>query len=378
MKEKKKIKFAFVTNIIEDKDIRLEVFYPRLGYFIPLFIWRIVLIVRALLGRGYSCVAKYDTFGRAVGYTIIIELTAKQYVSKRWLKLAKKITLKACFYAQNELRVDIIGLGSLTKSITSGGRYLIQNGITVAVTHGDAYSVASGLSGVEKMIEQFRMRDSVISVIGAYGKIGRATTLILSELGYKVIAMARDIETLKRIRKESKNTIEITDNLHYALNNSQLAIMATSAPFSIITEDLLKEDRIYYLYDIGQPYNLFPNDYWSLIKKGYKIVRVDGGFEGVNRDFDIGFWMRLNKGVMYACFVELVLQALVGDLNNYVGAVDLKHVDVTMKRAEEWGFFHLPFSCYNRPLKEVLNEVITIQQKMSETKGKLNQIVAML
>lgn len=378
---KDKIRYAFVSNIIEDKDVRLSVFYPILGWIIPLFVWRILFIIKALLGRGYICVAEYDTFGKAIGYTILIEMTARQYVSKRWLKLGKKVTLKACLYAQNELKVDIIGLGSLTKSITSGGRYLKQNGITVAVTHGDSYSVASGLNGIEQMIMQLKMGNSgkpIISVIGAYGKIGRAIVLLLSAQGYKVIAMARNMGKLKKLKQETDNKVVITDSLQYAFDHSQLSIMVTSAPFSIITEEMLDKSRTYYFYDMGQPYNLFPADYWKLIKKGYNIVRVDGGFEGGDRDFDINFWMRLNKGVMYACFVETVMQALERDFEDHIGQVDVRYVNITRQRAKKWGFYHQTLSCYNNPLKEVITNVVKIQKENIISNSKFEKVAAIL
>lgn len=375
---KNRIKYAFVSNIIEIKDVRLEAFYPILGRMIPLFIWKIILLVKALCGKGYSCVASYDTFGQATGYTILIELTAEQYVSKRWLKLAKKVTLKACLYAQNELGVDIIGLGSLTKSITGEGRHLKQNGIDVAVTHGDSYTVASAIEGIEKMITQFKIRNPVVgsigegavfnrkpvvSVIGAYGKIGRALTLMLVDYGYEVIAMARDTRKLKKLLSESNNRIIVTNNLKYALDESQIAVTVTSATFSIITENVLTRNRIYYLYDLGQPYNLFPETYGELIKKDYQIIRVDGGFVGVDKRLDIGFWMRLDKGYMYACFVETILQALEGDLADHVGLVDIDYVRETKQRAEKWGFKHQPLSCYNSPLKKVIAESLAIQKE---------------
>ena len=95
------------------------------------------------------------------------------------------------------------------------------------------------------------------------------------------------------------------------------------------------------------------------MKKGYRIIRVDGGFEGVRRPFDIGCWMRLNPGVMYACYSEVVTQALERDRNDYLGPVDIDHVMETRQRAQKWGFHHQPLSCFNRPLEEVLEEANT-------------------
>ena len=253
------------------------------------------------------------------------------------------------------LKVDVIGLGSLTKSITNEGYYLKENGISIPITHGDAYSVASGLNGIEMMCERFDLQLKTIAVVGAYGKIGSAMTKILARK-YSVIAMGRKKELLEKLSEETDRPIQITTDLKKALQVSDLAVMATSAPYSIINEKILGNGRPYYLYDLGQPYNLFPDRYWDLVKKGYRIIRVDGGFEGSINALDIGFWMRLNPGVMYACYTEVVTQALEGDLNNYLGPVDIGHVAETGRRAEKWGFCHQPLSCFNRPLDEVLEK----------------------
>ena len=355
MEQTTKTKYAFVANIIEDRDIRLKRFYPTLGKIIPLSVWRGIYIIKALTGNGHRCVAQYDTFGKATGYTVLVTMTAKQMVSKKWSWLARMATLRACRYAQDRLAVDIIGLGSLTKSITNEGYYLKENGISLPITHGDAYSVASGLRGIELMCKRFGIKPESVAVVGAYGKIGRAMTRILSEK-FDVIAMGRKRDLLEKLSKDSRNPIHITTDLKEALDLSQVTIMTTSAPYSIIHEKVLEKGRNYFLYDLGQPYNLFPDRYWNLVKKGYRIVRVDGGFEGTKKPFDIGFWMRLNPGVMYACYSELVTQALEGDRTDYLGPVNIDHVAETKRRADKWGFCHQPLSCFNRPLDEVLDQ----------------------
>jgi predicted amino acid dehydrogenase len=354
-----KIKYAFVSNVIEDTDVRNPVFYPTLGKVIPLSLWRAFFITRALLGKGHKCVAEYDTFGRARGYTVLVTMTAKQMVSKRWAWLGRLSTLRACKYAQEILGVDLIGLGSVTKSITDEGYYLKENGITIPVTHGDAYSVASGLHGIEMLCEKFGLNPKTIAVVGAYGKIGKAMTKLLARK-YDVIAMGRKRELLETLARETEHPIHVTTDLKEALNRSELAVMATSAPYSIVNARSLENGRSFYLYDLGQPYNLFPDQYWALVKQGFRIVRVDGGFEGSRTYFDIGFWMRLNPGVMYACYSEMVTQALEGDLQDHLGPVDVNHVTETRRRADKWGFDHQPLTCFNRPLDEVVRKARTI------------------
>ena len=370
---KRKVKFAFVTNIIQTEDVRLKDFHPVIGWLLPLFLWKQLFIWLTKTWRGFLRVAKYDCLGKAEGHTIVVLLTAKQMVSRKHLRLAKETILKACLYAQNELGVEIIGLGSLAKSITNEGEYLKKHGVNIAVTHGDAYAVASGIAGVQMMEKQFHLKSPVISVIGAYGKVGRAITLLLARQGYEVIAMGRSSKLLKNVQIESGNKIITTTEMKEALDNSQLAIMTTSSPDSIITEEMIELGRAYYLYDLGQPYNLFPEQYWNLIKQGYNIVRVDGGFEKKNgHSIDIQHWMRLNPGIMYACFVETVLQALAQDFDNYVGPVDLDHVQITKQRAKKWGFSHDALTCFNVPLKEVVSQASVLQKVAQQQAVKVD------
>ena len=346
--KKGKTRFAFVTNIIETNDVRLKEFHPILGWMLPLFLWDQIFIWLAKHGHGFLCAAQYDVLDKVEGYTIIVRLTAKQMVSRRYLRLAKETILKACLYAQDELGVEIIGLGSLTKSITNEGEYLKTHGVNIAITHGSAYAVASGIAGVHKMERQFQLKNPIISIIGAYGKIGRAITLLLVKQGYKVIAMGRSLKLLKDIQIESGNKIIITTDMKEALSSSQLVIATTSSTDNIITKEMLEVNRNYYLYDLGQPYNLQPKQYREL-KKRFNIIRVDGGFE-TSPPINIKCWMRLEQGILYACFVETILQALAQDFNNYVGPVGLSHVQTTQQRAKKWGFSHNILTCFGTPL----------------------------
>ena len=52
MNRNEELKYAFVSNIIEDADIRLTGFYPRLGRIVPFFIWRGRYVLNAFFGKG--------------------------------------------------------------------------------------------------------------------------------------------------------------------------------------------------------------------------------------------------------------------------------------------------------------------------------------
>lgn len=356
-------RFAFVANLIERGDVRLKEFYPLLSKFIPLIFWEVILLIKAFFFKGFRVTAIYRT-KKVVGATVICELTPRLMVSRYTAWLARRVVLKACLFAQKNLQVEVIGLGSLTKSITESGLYLKRMGVTVPITHGNTYSVASAYSGIRIFEKQFASAfqgKPSVAVIGAYGTIGEALTQLLIERGYSVIAMGRKIEQLNKLAAFGA---KVTTDLTEAMEKSDIAVMATSAPYSILSPSNLKREKTYFVYDIGQPPNLSPKSYWDLIKQGYSIVRADGGFEGADaEDVDIYFWMRLPKGYMYACFVELIMQTLEGDFQDHLGHIDVGHVERTLGWASKWGFSHQALTCFGKPLKEVLEEAVEKRPK---------------
>ena len=80
----------------------------------------------------------YGTKGRIIG----LKLTAKHIMSQPLDEIRNKI-LDLALFAQNELEIDLIQLGALTTSVTSGGKWLAdQKEYTGFVNHGDSYTSA--------------------------------------------------------------------------------------------------------------------------------------------------------------------------------------------------------------------------------------------
>jgi len=358
-------KLVFLVNMIEAKDVREPEFHPIIGRCLPLFMWNIIFFIRAWLGslgigQPFTALPEYDILGKAKGQHLFLQIPAPmmmgwgvKWIQKITINISRKVIYRAAFYAQDVLGADLIDLGTLIKSVTEKGILIKRQGLRIPLTHGDSYSVASSFKGVEKMMAQFNIPGKVIGIVGCYGTIGKALTQLFLSRGYKVIGMGRKKKALEHFRKRCGNgKLETTTDLEYVLEEANVVVTVTSAAHSLISADILRKDRVYFIYDVAQPNNLSKDAFIELIRQGYKIVRVDGGFEVGPSKLDLGFWLRLPKGLMYACFVEGLMQILEGDTRDHIGEVKLDFVQETIGWARKWGFRHNRLTCFGEELSK--------------------------
>ena len=148
-------KFAFLIHPRDTSDIARRFWFTK---FLPSAF--VEFIIARLSGRfGFTVCAKNIKFTRAgveaEGYIIAVLLNGRQMMSLPKEKTRKRI-LDAVFYTQNELKVDVIGLGSLIASVTDGGAWLVQQpDVDVSITHGDTFTVAVAQQGIEKILEKY-------------------------------------------------------------------------------------------------------------------------------------------------------------------------------------------------------------------------------
>lgn len=382
----KKAKLVFLVNMIEARDVREPDFYPILGRCLPLIIWNIIFFIKAWLaskgiGKAFTVLPEYNILGKAVGQHLFIEIPAPLMMGwgiKRFQKItiniSRKVVYRAAFYAQDVLQADLVDLGTLIKSITEKGTLVKRQGIEIPITHGDSYSVASAFHGIEKMISQFNISKKTIGIIGCYGALGKGLTQLLISQGYKVIGMGRRKETLEHFRRKYGNgKLKVTTDLGYVLEKTGVVVTVTSDVHSLIKADMLEKDKKYFVYDLAQPNNLPRDKFIELINQGYKIIRVDGGFEKGPSELDLGFWLRLPRGLMYACFVEGLMQVLENNTQDHIGEVNLNYVQETMEWAKELGFRHAPLTCYGEELSKDY-----IPQKKTSLSLALARVCALL
>jgi len=277
------------------------------------------------------------------GYIIALKHTAKQIMNMPRNEIQKKI-LEAAIIAQNELDIDIIQLGALTTSVTSGGKWLTnQKEYTGFITHGDSYTAAVTCQATLKALDLFQKhsKDAYIAIVGAYGIIGEAVSKILVSKFYHSILIGPRKEKLKELELKLKGSFEITTDLK--TKHADIIITATSHPTSLLKSEHLKENAI--IIDVSQPPNLSPN----VCNNRQDICRIDGGYVDFSKECPIQIpGMPIGKN--FACITEVIMQAMENERKNHVGSIDLKHLRRTEKWGEKYGFTLNELTNFGQPI----------------------------
>ena len=330
-------KFVILSNLRDESDIPL-VFPECKGNKLPEFkIW-----------------STFDVSGKAQGYIVVLGLTGAQVMDLRHNGSIRNQILRAVFYAQNELQADVIGLTSLTSSITMKGEWLANNeDVSIALTHGDAHAVALAAEGIEivSMKMDKPLSEMTVGIIGAYGLIGCALSTILSKscqqlilVGRKEASLTQLVNNLPKIRLAKVMTsLSIQDVSH-----ADIVVTATSHPESIITAEVLKDNGPIIVYDVSVPQNLNEENYRQLLFKRPNLIRIDGSMASIP-GIDLGITITgVPEGTTFACWAETMMQCLESDHSDHVGDISIEHVRKTMAWASKYYFLHAPFTCFGR------------------------------
>ena len=272
------------------------------------------------------------------GYILALKNTAQQMMSLPRDIIRQEI-LESVLFAQNELDVNIIQLGALTTSVTSGGLWISeQKEYAGFVNHGDSYTAAVTCQTVEKALNTFQKKpsDLNITIVGAYGVIGEAVSKILVPKFKHSILIGRRKKQLKELTTKVKGNYETTTDL--TTKKADVIVTATSHPIALLNADNLKENAI--VVDVSQPVNLSQD----VCQKRPDICRIDGGYV----DFPVKQQIPIPgmpEGKLFSCIVEVIMQAMENERKNHVGSIDLKH----LQKTEEWG------RKYNFVLNELTN-----------------------
>jgi predicted amino acid dehydrogenase len=265
------------------------------------------------------------------GHITGLTLTPKEIMSLSREQVRKKI-LDAALFLQNKLEVDLIQLGALTTSVTSGGKWLTQQKeFKGYVNHGDSYTAAVTCRTVEKALEHFNKKplDLTISIVGAYGVIGEAVSKILVPRFKESILIGRRQNKLEELKLSLNGNYKTTTTLE--TKDADVIVTATSHPTALLNSSHLKKNAI--IVDVSQPPNLAK----EICRKRPDICRIDGGYVDFPEIYNM-IIPGVPPGKIFSCIVEVIMQSMENEKNHHVGSIDLKHLKKTEKWAEKYGF----------------------------------------
>ncbi len=353
-----KRKFAFMIHPREMPD-----FYRRFGnmlgiseesgmkYLPKIFPSSVVeRVLPKLKGRwGFTVCSRFDVSAEIEGYIIAVFLTGRQMINLP-PRLVRTRILDAILFAWEELRVERVGLGAYTAPFTDNGLVVVKDErIHCAVTHGDGLSAASSVEAVRKgaEIKRIALDGSTVAVVGAYGIVGRASSILLSELKpQKMILTGPNERKLGKIKEEVSRgyngEISVSSN-NTVIKEADIIVLSTTAPGSIVVPSMLKQDAI--VVDMAQPHNMDR----EVCRERPDVLRIDGGYMTI-RDINLGFKMGPPEGTTFACLTETIVSMLDGDTANHVGPIDIAFAKKIYGKAQQFGFRLAPLTNFSCPI----------------------------
>ncbi len=280
-------------------------------------------------------------FKETKGRIIALKLSAEQIMNMPREKIRKKILEASCF-AKTKYNIELIQLGGLTTSVTSGGIWLTkQKEYSGYVNHGDSFTAAITSQTLIKTMKKLGKKPSeqVLSIIGAYGIIGEAVSKNLVPKFKHSILIGRRKEKLKELEDSVKGDFEISLDINTI--KADIIITATSHPTALLKTTHLKKNAV--VIDVSQPPNLSED----ICKKRIDITRVDGGYVSFPLQFRIP---GVPDGKLLACIVEVIMQAQENERCSHVGSIDLQHLKKTEKWAKKYGYALQELTNFGKPI----------------------------
>ncbi len=295
-------------------------------------------------GPGFISSPAFDIRGSATGYLVLMLRSGEEVMQNP--VSAAHLVMEMTRFAAEDLDGDVIGLGSLTTSITKGGAlvrdHIAKNGWKIRATHGDTGSVAAirdciGACGVRD--------DESVGIVGAYGVIGTALSRLLAKEGRDLVLMGRQPDKLRAVAeavaKDGGRMPALTGDIA-RMRDVDCVITVTSHTSSLMTPSLVKPGAI--VIDPAVPANTSDDPGWrdpahaNVVVANASQVRVPGvavssAMFGTFDDPD-------GCATTYACLAETLLDAVERDTDHHVGEIDLGFVDEVRARFLRAGFSH--------------------------------------
>jgi fatty aldehyde-generating acyl-ACP reductase len=311
-------------------------------------------LVRARADRGYLTLPPFDVLGVATGYWVWLLESGDELLTD-WAAAERKV-LEVTRHAAEELDADVLGLGSLTTSVTRGGASVVEHierrGWKTRVSHGDSGSVAALLACLDT---RGLAAGDTVAVVGAYGVIGSALARILARRGIRQILCGRKPDRLfqvaDRIARDGGRPPLLTHDLEL-IDGADWVVTVTSHTSSLLAPGAVKPGAT--IIDPAVPANTDDHPAWldpahaNVVVSNASQLRVpgiaiDGKLFGTHDDPD-------GCSTMYGCFAETALDAALGDPSHHVGEIDLQFVEVCAARFSAAGFRHAAPRMFGRLL----------------------------
>ncbi|QNO14834.1 shikimate dehydrogenase [Alkalicella caledoniensis] len=306
-------------------------------------------------------------YNKTSGYFVGCTLTSEQMVN-----LPEKFVLKKIIQSgklAQKLGAKIVGLGAMTSVVGDAGITVAKN-LSIPVTTGNSYTVASALEGTQKAatIMGHDFENAEITIIGATGSIGGLVSRSLATKAKNINLVARNEERLhnlaEKIYFETKNSVRISDDFKKTLRKSDILISVSGSVDHLIEPDDLKPGAI--VCDVARPRDVSK----QVQEKRDDVLVIEGGVIEVPGDVNFNFNFGFPQKTAYACMAETMILSLEKKYENFTLGRDLsiEQLDEISSLAAKHGFKLAGFRSFERALTE--KEILKI--KDNATLNSLN------
>lgn len=244
----------------------------------------------------------------------------------------------------------IVGLGGFTSIVGNQGMD-IHKSVNIPITSGNTLTAALCIEGITRACSRLSLEPGGLNlcIIGATGDIGSASARALSKYFKRIILCSRKISNEDAITKELRlqfpNKISVATDFSFALKESDVVLLATSAPGVIIDPVDLKSGSI--VCDVALPHNISRD-----IRNKRKDVFVFDGGMATAPAFSLikdPKWKALfPHNAIFGCLAELFLLALGNMPVNFSigrGNITQSKIDDILRLFKKFNFDLADFSC---------------------------------
>jgi len=248
------------------------------------------------------------------GWFVGLPMTSRVLIEYPFTFVSKQI--HKCGLLAEKLGAKIIGLGAFT-SVAGDGGITPKKGLTIAVTTGNSYTVATALEATmiaaQKMSLDFNSEE--YAIVGATGSIGRACALILAQGKKKVRVVGRDQEKVKNVQREveqfSPYPVKGFTNIEQGIKGCRIILTVASAIETIIQSHWIERGAV--VCDVSRPRNVAK----EIMQSRKDILVIEGGIVNVPGKPDFGMNFGYPPGKAYACMSETMILTLEGRFEDY-------------------------------------------------------------
>jgi len=312
-------RFAFIIHAFDVQDIKDHI--PPLRIFPASWVEYLASRIPPFILSHVTGVRSEATGKEIEGWFVGLPMTTRALVEYPFPFVAKQI--RKCGFLAEKMGAGIIGLGAFTSVVGDGG-ITVKNGLRIAVTTGNSYTVATALEALKMACERMDldMDQEEIAIVGATGSIGRTCALILAEEGKKLRLIGRNPEKVEQVKSEvetqgAKSVGGYVD-IREGIQGVRVLLTVASSIKSIIEPSWIERHAV--ICDVARPRNVAE----EVVKVRRDVLVIEGGVVDVPGDPDFGMDFGYPPRKSYACMAETMILTLEGRFEDYTLGKEVK------------------------------------------------------